>query len=266
MQFKFALVTNYKVRYAEAGDASEYVLLIHGLGGSAESWTYNIDAFGKYFHVFAPDLIGFGKSDKPQVKYTMRMFTHFIDTFMDNIGIKKAHVIGSSMGGQIAAEFAISYPNSVDKLVLISPAGIPPKEFKGTAELKRYVKVLDAKNLADIRKALTPIDASGSSITDDYVNNVYEYVSMPGTKHAFLSSLKESAKAPRLAGRLKSIRAKTLVVWGKDDSLIPVKYCEPFLTKMANCRLLLIEKCGHRPHAEKPSIFNKAVLDFLQEN
>ncbi|MGH9910583.1 MAG: alpha/beta fold hydrolase, partial [Nitrososphaerales archaeon] len=82
----------------------------------------------------------------------------------------------------------------------------------------------------------------------------------------FLSSLKESAKAPRLANRLKKIQAKTLVVWGKDDDLIPVKYCEPFIAKMDNCRLLLIEKCGHRPHAEKPSIFNKAVIDFLEEN
>lgn len=265
MQIKFTEVLNYKVRYAEFGDASDHLLLIHGLGGSAESWIHNIDTFGRHFHVFAPDLLGFGKSDKPAIKYDMKMFTNFISKFMDVIGIKKTNVIGSSLGGQIVAEFAISHPERVEKLVLVSPAGIPPKSFKGTAQLRDYVKVLDAKNRNEVRKALTPIDSSGSSITDDYVNSVYEYISMPGTRHAFLSSLKESAKAPRLANRLKSIKAKTLVLWGKDDNLIPVKYCEPFISKMDNCRLLIIEKCGHRPHAEKPSVFNEAVMDFLQE-
>jgi pimeloyl-ACP methyl ester carboxylesterase len=256
---------NYKIRYTESGTSNRHLLLIHGLGGSAESWIHNIDVLAKHFHIFAPDLIGFGKSNKPKIKYDMNAFTNFINKFMNAVGIKKTNVIGSSMGGQIAAEFAISYPTKVEKLVLVSPAGIPPKEFKGTAELKRYVKVLDAKNLGDVRKALTPVDASGSSITKEYVTSVYEYVMMPRTKHAFLSSLQESAKAPRLANRLKSIKAKTFVIWGKDDSLIPVKYCEPFITKMDNCRLLIIEKCGHRPHAEKPEIFNEAVLDFLLE-
>ncbi|MGH9921894.1 MAG: alpha/beta fold hydrolase, partial [Nitrososphaerales archaeon] len=65
---------------------------------------------------------------------------------------------------------------------------------------------------------------------------------------------------------LNSIKAKTLVIWGKEDRLVPVKYCEPFITKMENCKLLLIERCGHRPHAEKPELFNKVVIDFLQEN
>ncbi|MBE18397.1 MAG: alpha/beta hydrolase [Thaumarchaeota archaeon] len=265
MQFKFTNVMNNKIRYAESGSDNKCLLLIHGLGGSAESWIHNVDILAKNFHVFAPDLIGFGKSDKPKIKYDMKMFTNFINKFMDSVGIKKTNVIGSSMGGQIAAEFAISHPKQVEQLVLISPAGIPPREFKGTTKLKKYIKVLDAKNLDDIRRALTPVDDNDSSITDDYVKSVYEYVNMPGTRYAFLSSLQESTRMSRLAGRLKLIRARTFVIWGNDDDLIPVKYCEPFISKMKNCRLLIIEKCGHRPHAEKSYVFNKVVIDFLQE-
>ncbi len=257
---------NYRVRYARTGRGTNEVLLIHGLGGSALSWTYNLRELSKHFQVFAPDLIGFGKSDRPKIRYDMKMFLKFVKRFMDRVGIKKANIVGSSMGGQIAAEFALSYPSRVQKLVLVSPAGIPPREFKGTGELKRYAKILDAKSFDETRKALTPVDSSGISITDDYVSSVYDYVRSPGVKHAFLSSLQGSAKAPRLASRLKSIKVKTLVVWGKNDNLIPVKYCEPFISRADNFRLLLIERCGHRPHAERPDIFNSAVIDFLKEN
>ncbi len=265
MQFKFTDVLNYKVRYAESGDKSGRVLLVHGLGGSAESWTHNIDEFGKQFHVFAPDLIGFGQSSKPKIRYTMKVFTNFLSKFMDAIGLKSASVVGSSMGGQISAEFAIAYPDKVERLVLISPAGIPPKEFKGTKELKQYARMFDARNVDEVRKALLPVDADQSVITEDYVKNVYQYTMMEGARHAFMSSLKESSAAPRLANRLRSIKAKTLVVWGKHDRLIPVKYCEPFISRMDNCRLVLIERCGHRPHAEKPDLFNRVVIDFLKD-
>ncbi len=266
MQFKFTDVMNLTVRYAESGVGADHLLLIHGLGGSSESWTNNIDVFGRHFHVLAPDLIGFGHSDKPMIRYTMKKFTSFLTLFLDTIGIKRTNVVGSSMGGQIASEFAIAHPNKVEKLVLISPAGIPPKSFKGTKELKLYAKMFNAKNLEDIRKAVMAVDSDRSAITEEYVKNVYQYTMMEGAKHAFMSSLKESASAPRLANRLNSIKAKTLVIWGKDDRLIPVKYCEPFITKMDNCKLLLIEKCGHRPHAEKPDLFNKVVIDFLHES
>jgi len=265
MQFKFVKVMNYKVRYAESGDELRHVLLVHGLGGSAESWTYNIDEFAKHFHVFAPDLIGFGHSDKPNIRYATKVFTNFLSKFMDAIGLKSASMVGSSMGGQIAAEFAITYPNKVERLVLISPAGIPPRAFKGTRELKLYAKIFDAENMDEVREALLPVDADQSAITEEYVKNIYQYIRMEGARYAFMSSLKESSAAPRLANRLRTIKAKTLVIWGKDDALIPIKYCEPFIMKMDNCRLVLIERCGHRPHFEKSDLFNKVVIDFLQE-
>ena len=265
MFFKYANVVKLKVRYVESGDGPTNVLLVHGLGGSAESWVHNIDEFSKHFHVFAPDLIGFGQSDKPNIRYKMNTFTDFLSKFMDIIGIKSVSVIGSSMGGQIAAEFAMRYPDKVEKLVLICPAGIPPKEFKGTKELKQYVKLFDARNLKDIRKALLPVDADQSAKNEEYVRSAYQYIMMIGARHAFMSSLKESAAAPRLTKRLRKIKVKTLVIWGKDDRLIPVKYCEPFITKMPNCRLMIIEKSGHRPHFERPDVLNRTVIDFLKD-
>ena len=87
-------------------------------------------------------------------------------------------------------------------------------------------------------------------------------MSMLGAKEAFISALKSSAQAPRLTGRLNRIHASTLLLWGKEDLMIPVKFAESFV-KLKNCRIILIEKCGHRPHAERPELFNKTVVDFL---
>jgi pimeloyl-ACP methyl ester carboxylesterase len=264
LEFKFTEVMGYRVRYAESGRATKNVLLVHGLGGSALSWVYNTGELSKHFHVLAPDLIGFGESEKPTIRYSPAMFTKFLREFMDGAGIRRASLVGSSMGGQVAAEFAINHPNLVEKLVLISPAGIPPKSFKGTKELKMYVRIFDTKSLGEVRKILGLIDADQSSVTDEYVKSIYHYRMMEGARHAFLSSLSESAGAPRLANRLRSIRASTLAIWGRDDRMIPVRYCEPFIG-MTNCRLVILENCGHRPHAEKPETFNKLVVDFLRE-
>jgi pimeloyl-ACP methyl ester carboxylesterase len=87
---------------------------------------------------------------------------------------------------------------------------------------------------------------------------------MPGAKEAFLSALKGSAQAPRLGSRLHRIKAPSMLLWGKEDIMIPVRFAEPFV-KMKNCRVVLLENCGHRPHAEKPELFNRLVTDFLSE-
>jgi pimeloyl-ACP methyl ester carboxylesterase len=83
---------------------------------------------------------------------------------------------------------------------------------------------------------------------------------MPGAKEAFISALTGSAKAPRL--NLNRIKVPTLLLWGKEDYMIPVAFVEPFV-KMKNCRVVLLEHCGHRPHFERPELFNRIVSDFL---
>lgn len=265
-KFKFLDVGGYRTRYAESPKGSgNVVLLIHGLGGSAESWANNIGPLGRQFHVFAPDLIGFGMSEKPPVRYTMRFFTKFLHRFMQRTAIRRASLVGSSMGGQIAAEFALEHPGSVERLVLVSPAGIPPKEFRGTKELWSYARIFDARNLKQVRDALRSLATDDSPIDEEYVKSVYQYKMMEGAKHAFFSSLRGSGTAPRLVNRLSNIDARTLVVWGKEDRMIPARYSAPFITKMPDCRLLIVERCGHRPHFEKPSLFNRTVIDFLKE-
>ena len=245
--------------YVDAGSGAP-VLLMHGLGGSIESWTHNIDYLAKRFRVIAVDLPGFGLSDKPKMSYTIRFYKEFVTRFVKQLQLEHLSLVGSSLGGHIAAEVAINHPELLGRLVLISPAGALPLSFKGSQALWRYVKVTKARSVQQVKHALASMDSK--PVSSSYARLVYEKFLIPGAKEAFLSALAGSAQAPRLNNRLSRIKALTLLLWGKEDYMIPVKFAEAFL-QMKNCRMILLESCGHRPHFERPELFNRIVSDFL---
>ena len=252
-------VGNLHIRYVDAG-SGEPVLLIHGLGGSIESWTNNIGELAKSLRMIAVDLPGFGMSDKPKMSYTIKFFRDFVVQFLKLLQLKQASIVGSSLGGQVAAEVAISHPSLIKKLVLISPAGAFPPSFRGSPALWKYVKVINAKSAHQVKQALSVLD--NKPVDDSYAQLVYQKLLMPGAKEAFLSALEGSARAPRLNNRLHRIKSPTLLLWGKEDYMIPVKFVEPFV-QMKNCRIVMIENCGHRPHFARPELFNRIVVEFL---
>jgi 2-hydroxy-6-oxonona-2,4-dienedioate hydrolase len=253
-------VGRLRVRYLDAG-SGESVVLMHGLGGSIESWANNIGELAKTFRVVAVDLPGFGLSDKPKMDYTIRFYTRFVAQFMKQLKLEQASVVGSSLGGHVAAEVAINRPSLVKRLVLISPVGALPRSFKGSPALWKYVNVIHSKSVQQVKQALSALD-NNKPVDDSYAQLAFQKISMPGVKEAFMSALAGSAKAPRLNSRLNRIKAPTLLLWGKEDYMIPVKFTEPFVG-MRNCRVILLENCGHRPHFERPELFNKIVADFL---
>ncbi len=255
------VVDGFRIRMAERGKGSP-VILLHGLGGSVESWSNNFDFLSRSARVIALDLPGFGQSDKPRISYAMSFYRDFLVKFIERLGLAKTSMVGSSLGGHIACEVAIARPDIVDKLVLVSPAGALPRSFKASPALKRYIKVTSARSIEETKQALFAVDRK--PVDKAYARIVFERFSEPGAKEAFLSALKGSAAAPRLQGRLNRIGSPTLLIWGKEDIMIPVRYVEPFL-RMKNCRIVMLENCGHRPHAERPVLFNKLVSGFLAE-
>jgi 2-hydroxy-6-oxonona-2,4-dienedioate hydrolase len=260
LDYQYMQVGKLRARYLDAGSGKP-VLFMHGLGGSIESWTNNIGELAKIMRVIAVDLPGFGLSDKPKMNYTIRFYRDFVVQFLKQLlRLEQVSIVGSSLGGHIAAEVVINHPSLVKKLVLISPAGALPRSFKGSPALWRYVRVVNAKSVQQVKQALFAVD--NKPVADSYAQVMYEKFLMPGAKEAFLSALAGSARAPRLNSRLNRIKAPMLLLWGKEDYMIPVKFVEPFV-RMKNCRIILIENCGHRPHFEQPALFNKIVSDFL---
>ena len=260
MTFTFRDVDGIRIRVQDSGSGAP-ILLIHGLGGSIDSWQESLQVFAAKHRVIVLDLPGFGQSDKPRMTYSVRFYTDFIAHFVKSQSFPMS-IVGSSLGGQIASELAIKYPTLVSKLVLISPAGIPPFSFRGTPALRRYVRITKAGSEEEVKQILVSIN--NGPVSDEYAKDVYQRISMPGAREAFLSALAQSAKAPRLCARLKRIHCPVMVLWGQNDQMIPAKYAAPFMG-VDNYRVVLIEHSGHRPHAEAPELFRSLVLSFLAD-
>src|ERR671930_2730014 len=160
MDFQYLTIDNICVRYIDTRSNANPVLLIQGLGGSIESWINNIYTISsKQLRVIVLDLPGFGFSDKPKINYTPSFYSVFIAKFLNRLdACSSVSIIGCSLGGHIAAEVALNHPSLVYKLVLISPAGAPPVSFKGTPALSKYINVLKAKSIQEVKKALLSVD------------------------------------------------------------------------------------------------------------
>jgi len=258
---KEVLVFGQKINYVEAGTGPT-VILLHGLGGSTQAWQFNIGALAEKYHVVVPDQIGFGKSDKPLVNYRIRTYVDFLDQFCKQLKIDRATLVGNSMGGWIAAMFAASFPDRVDKLVLVDAAGYaPPKDldtrifFGLNPTTREGMKVLIAKVFynkafqtdAAVDMAIAARLAAGDGYT---INSITESI-IRGED--FLDDV------------VKKIKRPTLLIWGRQDGLVPLADGERLNKDIAGSKMVVFDQCGHVPNLEKPGEFNAAVLKFLSE-
>ncbi len=260
-QEKSATVFGAKIRYLEVGDAAKpAVILLHGLGAQAESWQLNIAALSRNYRVIAPDQIGFGKSDKPLLKYRVGTYADFLDKFMSELKIEKASLVGNSMGGWIAGFFAVKYPLKVEKIVLVDAAGLMPKEidFDRLYQLNNSTRDEVRANLKLI--FANPALANNEALVDQFMTQ--RIIAGDGyTINSLIESIKR--KEDFLDTRLGEIKKPTLIIWGKQDGLIPLIDADRFNKGIANSQLVVFDNCGHAPQFEKALDFNKQVLEFL---
>ena len=127
-----------RISYLEAGSGPE-VILLHGLGGDSSNWRMTLPVLTGRFHVYAPDQIGFGKSDKPLINYRAATLVDFLNAFYKKLSISKATLVGNSLGGWVAMDFALQYPDKVNRLVLVDSAGYFPLKERAVWPLRgRY--------------------------------------------------------------------------------------------------------------------------------
>ncbi len=264
MPQKITYVDGHAVRFLDyaSSDSAKTLVLLHGIGASAERWARVIPALSKYFRVIAPDIIGFGYSDKPTVEYSMDFFLDFLAGFLERLRINKASIVGSSFGGHVATEFAIRSNRRVEKLVLAAPGGMMRTS---TQTLDAYILAALYPTYENTWNAFSGMAHDPDAVTKEIVMDFVNRMRLPNAKYAFMSTLLGMRHAPKLQGRIASIISPTLLVWGDSDGMIPLQYAKEY-SEIPDNELVVIKNCGHTPYVEKPMAFSKVVLKFLVGN
>ncbi len=248
------------LHYVDAGSGS-VVVLLHGLADDVGIWESVMPALAAKHRVIALDQIGFGRSDKPLLGYRAGTFVDFLDGFLNELKIDRASLVGNSLGGWVAADFALTHPERINRLVLCDAAG-----YRAVSKNMdpRALSALRLASREDIRY-LGPLTFHDKRFYEDVDLAFKQRVSAGDnyTVNQLVDSMIRGEDA--LDGRMGAIRTPTLIVWGREDRIIPLTFGERLHKEIAGSQLRVIDGCGHMPHVECPKEFVTAVLEFLRD-
>jgi len=247
-----------RVVYRERGNGAP-VLLVHGFGGSGHDWSKPATFLAANYRLLVPDLPGFGRSEKPDVFYSLDYYINFIDEFTGLFGVSRFHLAGHSMGGQIAAAFALHRPEKVASLVLLDPAGVsdgPPWFYrfaKRPALVYAALRFLPFSLFRLWFPRLGPYYDPSFLTLQDIKEHYHSYGNKEGARAATrcFGNIIANPQA-QLDGKLRELNAPALVIWGRQDRLLPPSMGEVFANELPCGRLVVLDNCGHCPQEEKP--------------
>lgn len=257
--------TSLHVRDTGPRDAPALILL-HGFGSSLHTWEPWARALDRTYRVIRFDLPGSGLSaPDPTGDYADMRSMQLLATLMDTLGLRRATLIGNSMGGRIAWSFAARYPERVEKLVLISPDGFAspgfeygkPADVPFALSLMRYVMPMPL-----LRMSLEPAYADRRTMTDSLATRYYDLMLAPGARDAMLQRMRQTILTDPVP-LLQKIQAPTLLLWGQQDAMIPFSNAADYMKALPHATLVPLPNVGHLPFEESPDASLVALLRFL---
>jgi pimeloyl-ACP methyl ester carboxylesterase len=269
---KRLVVEDREVNVVDTGGAGKPVLVfVHGLSGTWQNWLLNIPPFMDSHRVIAPDLPGFGESPMPREEISIQGYARILDGLLGQLGVESAAVVGNSMGGFVAAELALSFSTKVEKLVLVSAAGLSIEEYR------RAPLLVGARAWA---AGATWVGARGHSVVTRprarriglqlivrYPERLspaltYELTRGAGTR-GFVPAM-EALVSYGFRDKLSGIEVPTLIVWGRNDMLVPRGDAREYVQLIGdNARREMFEDTGHLAMVERPSRFNELLAGFV---
>lgn len=268
----FVAVDGMNVHFRDEGDPTDTIpiVLIHGTGSSLhtfEDWTTQLK---NDYRVIRMDLPAYGLTGPfPDRNYSMDNYVNFIKNFLTALGIKKCVLGGNSLGGGIAWNFTTKYPEMVDKLILIDAAGYPTKAER----LPLAFKIAQTPFIKNIFTYITPrfvakasvenVFADKTKVTETLIDRYFELTLRKGNRQAFVDRL-NTKKEMSTHQNIALIEQQTLVLWGEQDQLIPVKTAHQFHQDLPNDTLVIMKNVGHVPMEERPNQSLESVLLFLK--
>ncbi len=284
----FVDIGSLRVHHMHGGRGSP-VVFIHGLGSSGYmEWRFTLEPAAERHRVYAPDLPGYGRTEKPRARYTIPYFARFVERYIEDRGLRSVVLVGASLGGRIALELALEQPRLVRKLVLVNTLGLGRPQIRiahmayGLVTIPRVGEAVmrftrDALSWASpkmIRRVAGRYAGASSdlerSMDDVYLGNLREMYAGDDFHNAYLSTVRSLINPRSLLGgnhdvtaRLNEIKIPLQLIWGADDPLFPVSHAARAHALVKHSRLAVIEGAGHSPQAERPEEFNRVLLKFI---
>jgi len=257
-----------KTNYLEAG-TGDPVVLIHGSGPGVTSyanWRLVLPALAENFRVVAPDMVGFGFSERPaNIEYGVQTWADQVVGLMDTLELPKAHLVGNSFGGAIALRIAAQHPDRVGKLVLMGSMGVPFPITEGLDRVWGY-----QPSFENMRKVLDVFAYSRDLVNDELAEVRYRGSIQPGFQESFAAMF----PAPRQRwveamctpeDQIRRLPHRTLIVHGREDQVIPVQTSLRLMELIDNADLSVFSHCGHWSMIERTADFNRSVSEFFSD-
>ena len=244
------------------------LIMLHGFGSSLHTWEPWARALDRNYRVIRFDLPGSGLSaPDPTADYTDMRSMQLLAALMDTLGLRRATVIGNSMGGRIAWTFAAKHPERVEKLVLISPDGFAspgfeygrPADVPFALSLMRYVMPMPL-----LRMSLEPAYADRGTMTDSLARRYYDLMRAPGARRIMLQRMRQTILTDPVPV-LRQIQAPTLLLWGLKDEMIPFSNAADYMQALPNAVLVPLPNVGHLPFEEAPAAALVPLRRFLSQ-
>jgi len=259
-------VGGVRTHYHDAG-TGDPVLMLHGSGPGVSAWAnwrLSLPALAGRFRVLAPDIVGFGHTERPDdVRYSLRAWTDHVWDFADALGVDRFSIVGNSLGGRIALEMATERPERVAGMVLMGSPGVGMTPTEGLKALRAYEPSLD--NMRGLLKGYFAVDPT--LITEDLVRIRYEASAAPGAHEAYSAMFHD----PRHAGgdlgigeeQVRAITTPTLLVHGREDRVVPLEISQTMVQLLSDADLHVFARCGHWTQIERSDEFNDLVGAWL---
>ncbi len=261
------LIGDINVCYRVEGEGEPLVLL-HGEAFVRDVWGLTIKEASRFFTVYAPDLPGFGCSDKPAVEYGLDFYVGFVKGFLDAMKLDTCAIAGISMGGEVAAAFAAKYPGRTGRLAIVDAKGFSPlmKGLRTLPVLGSTLSLFMFGSREVLKRHVEGMLYDKRMLKEELVDREWARFKDPAYRRSLSGNARYlSTVDPGLPGMLKSVKARTLIIWGKEDALLPLEDAYKFQDCIPRSEVLVLERCGHVPAIERNEEFNRALLTFLGE-
>ena len=258
-------IPDFKIVYAEGG-TGDTIIMVHGFGGNKDSWSRMAKYLTPNYRVIIPDLPGSGDSSKPEnAKYNTTSQVERLHLFVKELNLTKFHLIGNSMGGNIAGNYAADYPEMVNTLALFDSAGVkPPIKSEFLLLTAKGINPLVVNDVNDIDKYLEFLYFKPPQYPPFFKQYLAENAVAAGPFNKKIWKDYAVADALMLQSKLNKITAPTLIVWGDSDKVIHISAVPIFEKNIKNSKSVIIKECGHLPMMEKPAESASIYQDFLK--